>query len=138
ARAPCAAPPAGPGSPRLLLVAQPPSHSRLQREQLDETRRRGLREKAAGLGKRGQRRVVDRVLALARDDLRAALVQAHADLPAHACVDRVDIRIDVLAQRLPPQPGVDEVRPLAIERRLELVLVDRAYEALELLVRRED
>ena len=44
------------------------------------------------------------------------------------------VGVEVAAQRLPPQARVDEVGPLAVELGLELVLVDRADEPLELLV----
>ena len=49
-------------------------------------------------------------------------------------VDLLHVGVEVVAQRLPPEAGVDEVGPLAVELGLELVLVDRADEPLELLV----
>ena len=55
-------------------------------------------------------------------------------MPGHALVDVVDVGLEVRPQRLPPQARVDEVGPLLVEPRLELVLVDRADQALELAV----
>src|SRR4051794_36268530 len=49
------------------LLAHPPGHPRLQRPDLDEARRGRLGEQAAGLGERGELRVVDGVRRLARD-----------------------------------------------------------------------
>ena len=82
--------------------------------------------------------VVDRVGRRAGDDTDAAFVEAQADLARDLGVDRVHVGVEVGAQRLPPEPGVDEVAPLLVDRRLELVLVDRADQALELLVGGED
>ena len=58
--------------------------------------------------------------------------------PVDLLVDPVHERVQVAEQRLVPEPGVDEERPLVVEHRLEVVLVDRADELLELLVRGED
>ena len=57
----------------------------------------------------------------------------HADRAADAGVDLLHVGVEVAAQRLPPQPGVHEVGPVVVELALELVLVDRADQALELL-----
>ena len=88
-------------------------------------------------GERGERRVVHRVRRRARHRADGALVQLQADRARHLLVHALHVRVEVPAQRLPPQPRVDEVRPLAVELGLELVLVDRADELLELRVRGE-
>src|SRR5882762_4406150 len=124
--------------PRWLLVTQPPGHARLQRPQLDEARGGGLREQAAGLRERGEARVVDRVRRGARDDAGMALEEIQPHRPRDALVHPLHVGVEIAAKGLPPEPGVDEERPLAIELRLELVLVDRADEPLELLVRGQD
>ena len=119
--------------------AQPVRQPRLQRPQLDEAGRGLLREQPAGLGERRQRRVVDGVRRLARDDPHRALVELQPDRAGHLRVDRVHVGVEVAAQRLPPQPGVDEVAPTCWSScRLELVLVDRADQLLELLVGGQD
>ena len=112
-------------------------HARLQRPELDEARRGVLGEQAAGLRERRELRVVDRVRALARDDADVALEQLQPDRARDPRVDVLDVGLEVVAQRLPPEAGVDEVGPLLVEPGLELVLVDRAGQALELLVRLE-
>jgi hypothetical protein len=66
------------------------------------------------------------------------LVELHADRPGGALVDGVHVRVEVAPQRLPPQTGVHEIRPLAVELGLELVLVDGAHQVLELLVGGQD
>ena len=67
-----------------------------------------------------------------------ALVELQADRAGDALVDLLHVGVEIFAQRLPPQPGVREIGPLAIELGLELVLVDRAHEPLELLVGGQD
>src|SRR3954470_4593604 len=117
-----------------LALAHALGHPRLERPDLDEARRRLLGEQPAGLGERRELGVVDRVPALACDDADVALEQLEPDRARHARVDVLEVGLDVGAQRLPPQPGVDEVGPLAIELGLELVLVDGADQTLELTV----
>ena len=58
--------------------------------------------------------------------------------PRHLLVDRVHVGVEVAQQRLLPEARVDEVGPLAVELRLEVVLVDRADQLLQLAVRRQD
>src|SRR4051812_47662408 len=106
-----------------LTRAQLIGHARLQRPQLDEPRRRLLGEQPAGRAERRQRLVVDGVRARARDDASRSLEELDADRPGDLLVDAVHERVEIAAQRLPPQPGVDEVGPLALERGLELILV---------------
>src|SRR3954447_3326692 len=100
-------------------------HARLQRPDLDEARRGLLGEQAAGLGERRELGVVDGIAALARDDADVALEELEADRAGDALVDVLHVGLEVRAQRLPPQAGVDEVGPAAVELGLELVLVDR-------------
>src|SRR5581483_8283400 len=119
------------------LMADAPRHPGLQRPQLDEPGRSGLREQSAGLGERRQLCVVDRVRRRALDDARRALEQLQRDRPRHLCVGGVHVGVEVLAQRLPPQARVDEVRPFLVEPGFELVLVNRRNEPLELGVRRQ-
>src|SRR4051812_44430077 len=109
----------------VLAPAQAVRHARLQRPQLDEARRRLLREETAGVRERGELRVVDGVRGVAADDARVALVELERDRAGDLRVDGRDVGVEVLAQRLPPQAGVDEVAPLLVQARLELVLVDR-------------
>ena len=80
--------------------------------------RGGLREEPTGLGERREARVVDGVGRGARDHARVALVELAAPIvPRDALVDALHVGVEVAAQRLPPQPGVDEVGPLAVELR---------------------
>src|SRR5580692_1766077 len=65
--------------PRYLLVMQAPRHARLQRPQLDEPRRGGLREESAGLGERCEAGVIDGVGRGAGDDAHMTLVKLQAD-----------------------------------------------------------
>src|SRR5207248_6168685 len=81
-----------------LLVAQAPGHARLQREQLDEARRRRLGEEAAGLREGRQAGVVDGVGRGAGDDAGSSLVKPHPDRAAHALVHALHVRVEVLAQ----------------------------------------
>ena len=67
-----------------------------------------------------------------------ALEELDADGAGDTLVDAVHVGVEVAAQRLPPLAGVHEVAPLAVQVVLELVLVDRADEALELGMRGED
>src|ERR1700728_4020647 len=113
-----------------LLVAKTPGHARLQRPQLDETGRGALGEEAARLAEGGERLVVHRVRRGTRDNARMALVELQTDRAADLRVDAVHIGVEVGAQRLPPQARIDEIGPLAVEPRLELVLVDRANKLL--------
>jgi len=77
--------------------------------------------------------VIDGVGRGACDDPGVALVELHPDRPRDALVDPLHVGVQVVAQRL-HRARVDEVRPLAVELALELVLVDRADQPLELLV----
>src|SRR5947208_16587084 len=67
-----------------------------------------------------------------------ALVELEGDRPRHLLVDSLHVGVEVAAQRLPPQSGVDQICPLAVELRLELILVDRGYQPLEVLMSGED
>src|ERR1700722_9426408 len=66
-----------------------------------------------------------------------ALVELDPDRAGDALVDSLDVAVEVAAQWLPPEPRVDEIGPLVVELRLELVLVNRADEALGLVMRRQ-
>src|SRR3954469_15957641 len=109
---------------RVVGVPHPPGHPRLQRPELDEPGGRVLGKEPAGLGEGRELGVVDRVRGLARDDAREALVELQPDRARDLLVDTVHVGVEVGAQRLPPEPGVHEVRPLLVELGLEAVLVD--------------
>ena len=120
--------------PEFYPFREPMCHPGLQRPDLDEPGRGLLGEQAAGLGEGRELGVVDRVRALARHDAGRALVELQPDRAGHVLVDVPDVGLEVGPQRLPPQARVDEVGPLLVEPRLELVLVDRPGQALQLAV----
>src|SRR6201986_4760400 len=110
-------------SSTLVAFPQLVGELRLQRPELDEAWGRGLREELfAGLREARQLGIVDGVRRGTGDDPHAAFVEAQADLPRHPRVHRVHVGVEVFAQRLPPQSAVDEIAPLLIHPRLELVL----------------
>src|SRR6266550_1894850 len=107
---------------RRLSRAEPVCRAARQREQLDEPGARRLAELAARLAEARQVTVVQSEGRPPGYGGGQALIELHRHLPGNPLVGRLHVRVEVLPQRLPPQARIAEVRPAALEHRLELVL----------------
>src|SRR5829696_3230809 len=123
--------------PRVRPSSDPVGEPALQGEELDEARARVLAELAPGLVEGGQRAVIERVRRGAGYRSDRASIELDRDLTGDVAVDGIHERVQVLAQRLLPEPRIAEVGPFAVEIPLEVVLMDRADELLELAVAAE-